>query len=174
VKHEFELKIQAWVDGELGPAESEKMALWARSEPEASRLAEELRLTRQLMADNEAEVVVPESREFYWSKIERRIQWEAAKAPAVAVPWFVRGWRLLAPLAGVAAMAAGVVFALNQWRPSNNADVVSATAEGMETLTFHDQAAGMTVVWLQDNQDAQSAQISDDSGDDAGTSDFQM
>ena len=174
MKHEFELKIQAWVDGELAPAESQKIARRLQEDPQAGRLAQQMRLLKQWMAGNEAHIVVPESRQFYWSQIERRIQAEAAKAPVLCAPWWIRVWRLAAPLAGVAAMAAGVVFALNQWRPSNTFDDVSATADGMEAVTFHDQAAGMTVVWLQDSQDAQTAPTSDDSGDDAGASDFPM
>ena len=30
-------------------------------------------------------------------------------------------------------------------------DEISATDEGMEAVTFHDQSGQMTVVWLQDN-----------------------
>ncbi|HZM01666.1 MAG TPA: hypothetical protein VFC44_01470 [Candidatus Saccharimonadales bacterium] len=34
--------------------------------------------------------------------------------------------------------------------PPTTFDEISSTGEGMEAVTFHDQSAGMTVVWLQD------------------------
>ena len=38
---------------------------------EALALADELRMTRAVLAGNEPERAVPESREFYWSKVRR-------------------------------------------------------------------------------------------------------
>ena len=34
-------------------------------------------------------------------------------------------------------------------------DEISSTGEGMEAVTFHDQSAGMTVVWLANTEQAQ-------------------
>ncbi len=37
-------------------------------------------------------------------------------------------------------------------------DEISSTGEGMEAVTFHDQSAGMTVVWLADTEQAAPAE----------------
>ncbi len=44
------------------------------------------------------------------------------------------------------------VIVVSPARP--NFDEISSTGDGMEAVTFHDQSAGMTVVWLQDSSHA--------------------
>ena len=60
------------------------MANWLARDREAAALLEELRNTRAALAGFEAEVRLPESREFFWSKIEREIQRLEAPAPRPA------------------------------------------------------------------------------------------
>jgi len=72
--HEKQLKLQAFLDEELSEAEAKEVASWLAKDQEATLLLAELRNTRQSMARFEAGVRLPESREFYWSKIEREIE----------------------------------------------------------------------------------------------------
>jgi len=72
--YDVQLKVQAWLDGELPEAEAREIAEWLATDREAAALAGELRNTRQALAGHEAEIRLPESREFFWSKIEREIQ----------------------------------------------------------------------------------------------------
>ena len=72
--HKAQLKLQAWLDGELPEAEAREVAARVAREREGTALAEELRNTRQALAGFEADVRLPESREFFWSKIAREIE----------------------------------------------------------------------------------------------------
>lgn len=181
MKQDLQLKLQAWLDGELGESEVRRVAQAASDEAEARRVVAELRAVKSAFAGAEMARAVPDSREFYWSKIQRQIQLEArqAEAAAPASPGWLRAWRrLLVPLAGVS-VAAGAVLLSVKHAPQPTAapalavanyDDVTATSDAMDTMTFHDQSTGLTVVWLQDRPATQtapatSAQDDDDSMD---------
>jgi hypothetical protein len=129
------------------------MADWVARDPEAGVLVDELRCIAGAMAKNEMSLPMPESREFYWSKIERQIQRESIAPSRTPVSWIARWRQLLIPLTGATAMVFVLTMAVIQLhRPTF--DEISATGQGMEAVTFHDQSAGMTVVWLQDSTPA--------------------
>lgn len=150
MKHDLQLKVQAWLDGELPEHEARQVGEWIANDAKASALAAELGSVQRAISGNETNAVLTDSREFYWSKIERQIRREEAQTPAHApVPWYARWRRYMAPLAGAAALGCALLVAVVQH--SSPADEISSAGSGMEALTFHDQSAGMTVVWLQDN-----------------------
>ena len=157
MKHELELKVQAWVDGELPDHESRRMGEWIARDAEAGALAAELGCMRQAMFRQEGVGKLGESREFYWSKIHRQIQREAGAGRIEREPWLARWRKYLAPLSGVAALGCLLVMATVR-SASPNFEEISTTGEGMEAVTFHDQSAQMTVVWLQDNSPSAAAQ----------------
>src|SRR5580658_1748549 len=70
MKHELELKVQAWLDGELPDHEARQMGEWIARDSEAAALAAELGCIRQAMFRQETAGTLGESREFYWSKIQ--------------------------------------------------------------------------------------------------------
>ncbi len=151
MKEDLQLKVQAWLDGELPDHEARQLGEWIATDAEASALVAELGSVHRALSGNETHAVLTDSRDFYWSKIERQIRREAAQAPVYAsIPWYARLRRYMAPLAGVAVLACALLMAVVQ-RSSAPVDETSSTGGGMEALTFHDQSAGMTVVWLQDN-----------------------
>jgi hypothetical protein len=149
MKHDLELKLQAWLDGELPEREARRIGEWVARDSEAAALAAELRHIRQALPGNETPKAVPDSREFYWSQIERRVRIEAPAGRTARSPFFVRWQGYLLPLTGVAAVACALVVMLRPAVPTF--DEISSTNEGMEAVTFHDQSGQMTVVWLQDN-----------------------
>jgi anti-sigma factor RsiW len=153
MKHELELKVQAWVDGELPDHEARRIGEWIARDSEAAALAAELGCVRQAMFRQEAAGTLGESREFYWSKIQRQIQREAGVRRTEGWPWYARWRKYMGPLAGVVALACVLVMAVTR-SGSLTFDEISSTGEGMEAVTFHDQSAQMTVVWLQDNSPA--------------------
>jgi anti-sigma factor RsiW len=157
MKHELELKVQAWLDGELPDHEARRVGGWIARDAEASALAAELGCMKQAMFRNEEAGVLGESREFYWSKIERQIEREAGLRRTDGLPWYARWRRYMAPLAGAAALGCMLLMAVRQ-SASPTFDEISSTGEGMEAVTFHDQSAQMTVVWLQDSSKATKAQ----------------
>jgi anti-sigma factor RsiW len=158
MKAELELKLQAWLDGELPAAEAEEMRRLAAVDAEAAGLAAELQTVKAAFQDNEQKAAVPETREFYWSKIERQIQREAAVRPAPLASWAERFRRLLVPLAGVSALAAVLLVALNQYRPRETAfNQVSDTVDGFKARTFRDSPSGISFVVFQETPQPSAA-----------------
>src|SRR5689334_12270401 len=111
MNHESQLKLQAYLDGELSAWQSRRVAAWLAQDAEARMLLAELRNTAAALPGNELEVKLPESREFYWGKIESRIL-TVTPEPALTerAPWAVWSW-LRPRLVPVCAVAALVVMA---------------------------------------------------------------
>lgn len=159
MNEEVQLKIQAWVDGELSGWQARKVAKLVERDAEARALATELRQTKTALAGNETSVALPEMREFYWNKIRLQIEREEAagqKRVSTAPSWdpLAIFRRMALPLAGIA-VAAGVALLTMTQVSTPFSEEVSTTSDDMTTLTFHDQSAGMTVIWLQDKNDQQ-------------------
>jgi hypothetical protein len=156
MKHELELKVQAWLDGEASDRDAARLADWIARDAEAGAVAAELGTVKKTMAGSELTPPVPDSREFYWSKIERQIQREASAPRQEPISWAERWRRLLMPLAGATAFIFVLTFAIRQVQQPAF-DEISSTDTGMDAVTFHDQSAEMTVVWLQDNSQPSGA-----------------
>jgi anti-sigma factor RsiW len=146
-----QLKLQAFLDGELPEGEASKVANWLARDREAAALLEELRNTRGALAGFEAGVQLPESREFFWSKVQREIQRLETPAPKPASTPVLAWWsRLLVPASALALLlVAGLVLL----RPSSPFD--HAPAASIETaladagaFTYRDYSAGTTLVWI--------------------------
>jgi anti-sigma factor RsiW len=154
-----QLRVQSYLDNELSPGEARKMAEMLSSDREAQDLYNHLRMTRQLLRANQPELKLEESRDFYWSKIQRQIE-STPREPAPQPPaslWI----RLLAPLAGTAALFALLLSVMNN--PQSPIGELSgeslASAEPlhgevedlapeMSSVTFRSEESGVTVVWL--------------------------
>jgi len=145
--YEAQLKLQALLDGELPEAEARQVANWLAQDAEASALQTELRQTRQALTGHETGVKLPESREFYWSKIQRQIErLDTPAAQPVRVPLIVRVRRFLWP-AGVLAVlvfSGGLFVSL---RSGLVPDTETTTADA-GAFTYRDYAAGTTLIWL--------------------------
>lgn len=148
---EQQLKLQAFLDGELPETDAREVAAWLARDADATALAGELRNTRQALADFEPALKLPESREFYWSKIKRDIE-RSAPAPASvkSVSPFTLLRRILLPLGGVAVLALGGVLTLHQLSGGSGVQPiqVNAVLADAGAFTYRDQSQGMTVVWL--------------------------
>lgn len=148
---EQQLKLQAFLDGELPDGEAREVASWLAQDAEATALLNELRNTRKALKGSETNVQLPESREFFWSKIEREIQrLEPVRATVPLVSFLERLRRLLMPMGAVAALVLAGLFTYHQLEPgarphSTETDLAMAGADG---FTYRDYSAGMTLVWL--------------------------
>ncbi len=146
-----QLKLQAFLDGELPEAEARAMVSLIARDEEAKALHAELKNTRKALKSSEANVQMPESREFFWSKIERDIQLlEPVKPVLPTVSWFDRLRRLLMPMGAMAALALVGLFTYNQLGLGGisgpaETDLAMADSNG---FTYRDYSAGMTLVWL--------------------------
>ncbi len=147
MEYEEQLKLQAYLDGELPEAEARAFADQLARDPEAGALLQELRQTRDTVAGFEKEIRVPESREFYWSKIQREIRRQelSREEPSVPVPaWMLLLRRILMPATAIAVLAFLVLTASRPGvtHPSDTA------LDDSGAFTYHDYAGGATFVWL--------------------------
>ena len=144
-----QLKLQAFLDGELPEKDTRVMAAWLARDADATALLGELRNTRQALAGFEPALKVPESREFYWSKIQREIERSApAAAPAKSASLFTLLRRVLMPLGAAAVLVLGGIFTFHQIAGGQRAVQVNALLGDAGAFTYRDEAQGMTVVWL--------------------------
>src|SRR5262249_53435347 len=95
-------------------------------------------------------IKVPETREFYWSKIQREIQRQELplREPEPAVALLARLRRMLLPAAGLALLAIVGILA----KQSSSIGKVSISTEtalaDSGAFTYHDFSSGTTLVWL--------------------------
>jgi anti-sigma factor RsiW len=164
MKTEQMLRLQAYLDNEVSSAEGREIASWIARDAEAKALYEELKATKSALApENELAATVPDSRDFYWSKIAREIE-RVEREPArehTPRPWWVR---LLAPVAGAAALALFVFTSISFNGPGRT--MATHQIERSETdssITFYSPEQKMTVVWISSGQEQADADVRQDS-----------
>ncbi len=144
---EEQLRLQTYLDGELSPRESRRAAEFLAQNPAAQELLAELRQTKSVLAAQEPDRPVPESREFYWAQIERRLQSpESIRQSAPPSP--ILAWlKWLAPIgaaAGLVLWLAAFPSSSGQYRPV----VIENSAAEASCITFHSDSEGISVVWV--------------------------
>jgi anti-sigma factor RsiW len=142
---DLQLKLQAYLDGELPSGEAQALRDLLATDAGARDLLVELTNTRDVVVAHEASIKFPESREFYWSKIQREISREA-KPPAVAKFSFA-AWlhRALVPAGATAAVAIAIMLSLPH---ANGVGDATSTSSDTATFTYHNYDTGTTLVWL--------------------------
>lgn len=144
-----QFRIQAFLDGELTGSEAREVAALIAADREAAALHAELKNTRRALAGAEAGIKVPETREFYWSKISREIGRLEEQAPAVpdGSLWHILS-RWLKPLGAVAAVA---IVGMLVWQQAGGRhggqSMVTAQVDG-DAIMFQDNPSGTTFVWF--------------------------
>ena len=171
MNQEQELKIQALIDGELSDREARQVEQMLASDGDAKALFTELKTTATFLKGNEPEMALPETREFYWSKIEREI---GKPEPAVAakLPFWLAWRRYVAPFAGVAAVATLVVFSMKFYDvglmdgPTGHLAEIENLSEHATSLSFRSQSENMFVVWVSHKEQQPTEETEMDSPDD--------
>ena len=162
-----QLKLQAWLDGELSEAEAREVTERVAGDREAAAMVEELRHTREALAGFETGIQLPESREFFWSKVQREIQRLETPAPRLArAPLFTLLRRFLVPVSAVALVFAATVILIRPAGPfggTTGADIETALHDS-GAFTYRDYSAGTTLVWLTYPADSEEGE-----GDEIGT-----
>ena len=160
MEYELQLKLQALLDGELSEAEASEMAQRAARDPEVVALLGELRNTREALTGFETGIKLPESREFFWSKVQREIQrLETPAAKPAPAPLSALLRRFLVPASALALVfIAGVVLTqpTGRWGRTPVADIETALADS-GAFTYRDYSAGTTLVWLSYPADTEAA-----------------
>jgi len=153
---ETQLKLQAYLDGELPEAEAREVAKLLAQNQEAVLLLGELRNTRQAIKGSEAIVQLPESREFYWSKISREIERLERPQPVEQKrPFIFRLQRFLVPVTGALAVAIFLGITLLNSGTGTALGETELATEDMGAITFRSESEGMTTVWLYNRGDSE-------------------
>lgn len=150
MNQDLQLKLQAYLDGELPSGEAQSMADLLDRDAAVRDLFVELTNTRAALLSHKPEIKIPDSREFYWSKIRRQIERGEQPEPIKkSVPLMERIRRLLVPVGTVAAMMLGVMVVQQQLGQGGYAAMeADGVHEDSEAFTYRDYASGTTLVWL--------------------------
>ncbi len=145
---ELGIKLQAHLDGELAGREAQEVAALLEGDAEAKALFAELQQTKSLLTGNEPEFRLPESREFFWSKIEREISRDET-APATSVSgWMVFLRRHFAALSTTAVAAALVMFLAVNWMSPAMFEEIENPLDDSDSFSFRSESQQMTLVWI--------------------------
>jgi anti-sigma factor RsiW len=143
MEYETQLKLQAYLDGELPESEARVVSAQIAQDPEAKALLGELQWSREALKGFETELKLPEAREFYWSKLERQLRTDAPAAqPASSLAIWSWMRRLLAPATAVA-----FLLLLLTVSPRSESGIETASSDS-GAFTYRNSAAGTTLVWL--------------------------
>ncbi len=155
MKLKQQLEIQALVDGELAANDTARVQALVGNDREARALFDELGRTRLALKEGEPLIALPETHEFHFGQIRRRIEaGERRTAPAAG-----RGgptiWSWLRGHAGTVGGTAFVVAAMALFGPAYfqpyiPGEVLDADGE-MGAMTYHSERDGLTIVYLFDS-----------------------
>jgi anti-sigma factor RsiW len=159
MNNDTQLKVQAYLDNELSPGEARQVASLISTDGAIHELYTELKETKEILAENEPILKLQESRDFYWSQIQRGINAsERRVSPQKTKAWWVR---MLVPAAGALALFAILFVTANPGGPSvpTAQNTVNSTtprplhevedlAPDVSSITFRSEAEGVTVVWV--------------------------
>ncbi len=147
-----QLKLQAYLDGELAEKERTEVAQWLDTSEEARALLAELQHARSALRGNELDRKLDCTREFYWNGIAREIQRDepaAVRRQGTGLFSWLR--HHLAQIAGAATGVALVALTLTvvskQPEPDSTWEVLDPDT-GM--VNYSDFKNGITVVMLYD------------------------
>jgi anti-sigma factor RsiW len=163
------IRLQAYLDGELAGREAREVAAWIETDSEARAMLAELQETKELLHANEPELRLPESREFYWSKIERDItRLESTPSASRSPGWFQFARRHISALTGTSVAAALVLFVAFQmnWVSRDLFEEIENPLEDSGSFSFRSESQKMTLVWVSDaSATPASSELSDPAED---------
>jgi anti-sigma factor RsiW len=165
--YQDQLKVQAYLDGELSGSEAKEVEELLARNQEAAALLMELRQTSEAL-DGFEHTKMPETREFFWSKVSRGIESQenratAAERTAVHIPWLARLRRFLVPASGLAVLALVTLVVSKEGGGGPTSDTVETSLADGGGVVYHDFSAGATFVWLSYPPDSDSSE-EDDAG----------
>jgi anti-sigma factor RsiW len=148
--YDLQLKLQAWLDGELPAREVSRLEARLAKDAQAQALLAELKMTTAALAGFETGVKLPEPPEFFWSKIQRDI--ERQPKPVAAPRWapVLAGWRRWLTPAGTlaAAVAAALLITRSGPVPAAETSLADTSLADSGAFTYYDFPARTTLVWF--------------------------
>ncbi len=149
MNEEIKFKLQAHLDGELSDREGRELSELLSQNRGAQMLLAELNFTKTALCGNEVELKLPETREFYWGKIQREIERSGAMEPQIssAFQWWKPRW-----VAGIASACALLMVSFIAFRDTANYGELEGANGDMGAITYHSDSERMTVVYLFDRE----------------------
>ncbi len=156
---EQELRLQAWLDGELTQEQREEVSRFVASDKKAQELVDELRMTKGMLSGSEAVLTLPESREFFWAKV--RLEIEPKRAGLLehdrSLSWLGALRRFATPLSGMALVVFLTVFSMQLTRNGRESSAsqrveVENLCEDVGSISYKSQADNVFVVYLYDKE----------------------
>ncbi len=162
MNEEQQLKLQAFLDGELPEFETREILAWIQRDGAAAALLAELKNTRAAMVKSEPPLSLPESREFFWSKIEREIQRQEPRIVSPPRASIFAGWRrFLLPASAMATIVIAGMFAhfhapktVVETVADADTTTVETTLANSDATTYRDASEGTTLVWFTSTDDS--------------------
>ncbi len=151
---EQQLKIQAYVDGELSRAEAKKVEALIAADPEARGLYEELKFAATVLREHEPEFKMPVSQELFWNRIYEQIkQSEPEPIPVldylkylVGVVFSRKNW---VPVTATFIASVGIFLLKDVIKPIEDYLVVVETpSDEVGSYSFRAQSEKMFVLWI--------------------------
>ncbi len=159
MNQDAQLKLQSYLDGELSDADARQVDLWLAKDPEARMLLAELKDTTSALSAIQPELKLPESREFFWSKIQRQIEREEQPATRVSQPApFWASWRKFIVPAGAMAAAMVALLATLTSSPHSIGSQSETRVKDSAAFTYRDYDSGATLVWFSYPEENELAQ----------------
>ncbi len=151
MKTETCLEVQAYLDGELESSRRAAIAALCEQDTAARALRDSLQVVRDTVRQHEPEHRLSDSREFYWSQIQRRIaaaERQAETRPARPLPAWTGLFRWLVPVAGLAAVT--LVFTLRDDPRQLLIDgtVLAAAPASATSVEYRSDTDGVTIHWI--------------------------
>ena len=155
---ELELRLQAWVDGELSPPESEVLSALVEKDPEAAAYTDSLRQTRETLQLAHSR---SSSGRDPWQALEARLDQPAPRY----------GNRLISFPQALTAVAALLLLSLvlyipfRDHQPKNTGEtaetpgldsavyLVETDLENATPIVYIDQPSGWTLIWVAEQDD---------------------
>ena len=166
MNEEMQLDLQAYLDGELSSKDAREVAARIESDPEVRALHTELQQTSALLKGNEIDRRLPQTREFFWSQIERQISREEQHVTA-SVPWWLEFLRRhVGAVSGVGVAAALVILGAVQLNlvSGDLLEEIDNPLDETTSFSFRSESQKMTIVWIA-NPSSKKAEDEPDPGE---------
>ena len=142
MKEELQLKLQAYLDGELPPGEAKSVTELIARDGDASALLTELTNTRNALAGFDDSIKLPESVEFHWSKIQREISRQPTPAPTPRLSLSASLRRFLVPAGAFAAVAIAALLTFPRTNGAGDAFTDATDGYGLRDAVTNQGSPG--------------------------------
>lgn len=150
MKIEEMLEVQAHADGELEAGRRVEVERRLREDAGVRELHERLVRVRDQVRLGEPQFAVPETREFYWSQIQRRLAGTRPEPTSPRGSMALNWMRWLAPALGLAAVA--LVLVVQDGTPAASGDdrpaTVSMAHAEVTSVVYRSDSTGATIHWI--------------------------